>query len=1246
MRGDGIIFMYRTYDLYPMASKVSLTSEPKYEKVLETIAGIRKDAASKKDTLSKKDIEFRIGKLFVSYVRPSVDSVVLSRILSLCHVYSPTRFQELLNKIASDVRSYRPNVVLIAAEYALDDGDLNLARTMVSEIGEVENPCLHSYVSGRIIQLSGDVSNARARYMDAIRYDPYFPKVYDALNSIEPEFGWTSIRDLMMLKEDTQKRILADVPGPMGELLLIYSNWLEGKDRANAMKAITSSSHFLSGDPFYKIVYAWMCVSDGRYRKAVRAYAEAIGELDGNVAFLSEMADIQDRMGQSEDSVVACQRALAIDKNSDKATAQLAISLVHMGRVHDAMSTIDTLVSLPVVDATLCGRCIEVLWDEDRKSDANSLYRKIHGRCSDRVYSMYLDSMCSNRNGDHRAARRFAESGKKIEPDDARCICQHARALAGLGKVDDAIKEIDSKIPALMDISLLMEARKDILMNARRYGEAIECCNKILSENPRNADIMSDKANAYRLSGDYREAVSWYRESLNIHEDLRLFQSVLKMLLESRRIDDLCRLVDDYDDTYGMSAMVWRIRGNAEYLDRRYEDAVLSYAKASAIVSNDIDIWYSKGMAEEKAGMYSDAEASYDRAAILDLDNSECWISKATVQELQGNIVGAIDSINRAISASSEDVFALVTKGRLLAKVGKLKEAEFFLDLAYKIDSSNPKILEMILRVLVRAGNIKRASRIGKIVLERDPNNILVMFIMSEVYAAENNKEKAVKMLHDARPFIGSDPGLALRCAELYHRLMCYSEEIDIYRSLVVGHPDSRDYMMRLAEAYSASGNRDAASEIYRKLESMVPDDPSISVKKVLMSAEGGNEPDTEDDTESLFAFAKELVDGGKPTDAIPVFEKILGSCPNDPEKYLYAAEIMFRNGSQDRALEVMKQARGAFPADARVMLMLGTLRSRKGDNPGALSAYSDAARLGMVSHDLFAEMGRTQLQMGILAPAVESLSSAVETDPSDTDVRMDLCRALFRAGRQEEALPHLRVIIDKHPDCTEALRMYVTAVSVNGGSEAVLSMFDRISAAPRTDDDTAFFIQALERIGEYTRAESLRPQVPEQGVFDLAKTALDAMDLAYVDGYELSDMTLYERLGLSESQTEAVLDLISAPSDYVPKYGSEEFDRMESLSNTVIVSEGCSDIEDVRNVSLQAIRHATQLDSVELILSLHRHIELSFAIEGVPEECAEKVGAIAAELPDGTQVTMFDLMSQHGIGTMTARMVMNSPSS
>ena len=1225
------IFNYLLSDGRAMESKIPLLSDQGLSKTLKLIREIRMDRMTGRTARA----DSKMVRAFSFAKRPSADATVLSELMAVANSYYPERYDEIIDMLVAAPGEYRPNAVLTAVELELDGGRTDNAALLFAGIREINDLSRHAYIEGRMCQVRGDSEGARMHYMSSFRADPYNLSLYRWLDSVDPGFGWTYVSEIMALRKGVEVTPVRGKEGPMQELSAIYSGWMRG-DRTNSMSAMQASHHYLSGDPFYTVVFAWMCVSDGRYRKAVRSYIDAVRGFDGSVAFLVEMADIQDRMGESEDAVTACRRALDLDPMSDAAQAQLAIALLHQGKIRESLNEMDAMLLLPSVDARVCARCMDSLWEYGRASDANHIYRKVLGKCSDDAFAYYLSALNANRNGNYSAARKAAEVGIRTDPDSIPCICQLAIALAGTGKVDRALEGIRAKRPVFMDDLRLLDTEKDILISSQQYDAAIELCDSILDIDPRNAQVMRDKANAYRLKGDYELAVQCYRESLNIHEDLRLFISVLEMLLDSRRTQDLCRLVDDYDDTYGSSATVWRLRGNAEYMSGMYEDAVVSYSNASAIVGNDIDIWHSRGMAEEKAGMYADAEASYDRAVILDLENVDCWISKATVQELQGNITGAIDSLNRVITVSTDNAYALGMKGRLLARLGMYKEAIYFLKQSYKQDSKNTRVLEMILKILVRQGEVKEAVKVGRSVLRRERDNYRTMIVLAEIYIDTESWEEARGMLNDAMPYISEDTANAVRCAQAYHRLMCWNDEIRIYESLLAHEPDNREYLMALAEAHTSAGDKDAAASVYSRMEALNPMDAEAAVRRVMVSAETEH-TEVPEDGRSMMELAKSLVDGGRTSEAIDILRKVVDTCPDDPEQFLYAAYVMAGEGLYDESMSVIKTARGLFPADARVLYALGTLKEKHGDTAGALSAYNDAARLGMSNHDLFLAMGRLRFSMGMISPAVDALQDAVASDPEDTEARLLLAESLIRSGREQGAVTHLLTVMKSDPGNVRALRDYVTAVQ-SSGSEGLLAVYDNILSAERTEEDTQFFRQAFMRIGEYAKADAL---LPEEDPFDPEAAALEVLDTAYSDGTTISDASVYEGLDLDGDRKEMVLDLLTVQVDYEPMFGTHAFQEMERMSNETVVSENLGSIELNRVVPIEAIRHATQCASIEKMYRLQKHIEMSFSLTEVPEVCSDEVDGIIGDMESPEEETLFTIMQKYGAGIMTARMVL-----
>ena len=540
----------------------------------------------------------------------------------------------------------------------------------------------------------------------------------------------------------------------------------------------------------------------------------------------------------------------------------------------------------------------------------------------------------------------------------------------------------------------------------------------------------------------------------------------------------------------------------------------------------------------------------------------------------------------------------------------------------------------MLLKVLVRSNETDRAIKVGKAVLDRDHNSYETMLIMAEIYISQENRKDAMRMLNDSRPYLKDDPRSAVRCAKCYHDMMCYNEEADIYLALVEQYPDNRDYLMHLAEAYSASGNKDSAAEIYAKLEVIAPDDVDIAVKKVIASSD---EEETTEEHEDTFDLAKSLVEGGRTDDGLDILLKAVDSGSEDPEQYLYAAETLAENGRTEESLDIIERAKASFPYDARFMYVKGTILESQGDLEGALASYNEATKHGMDNHNLDAAVGRISIELGMLSPAIDSLKSAVAANPTDRDSRISLCDALIRTGRKEEAIPHLTFLLKDTPEDVGLLRMYVTAVE-GGGTEGLLSVYSAIVASERTEEDTEFFADALDAAGETEKADALRKGA-EETRFDPEAAAIEVLDRAYAENLDLSDSSLYEGYG---ENMESVLEIFSTHYDYEPDFGSEEFELLESMSYDTVVRQELNSIECNRVVPLPLIRHATECASVETMYHLQSHIVKSFELEGVPEELADEIDGLESELENPESVTVIAAMASLNIGIMKARMVLN----
>ena len=72
-----------------------------------------------------------------------------------------------------------------------------------------------------------------------------------------------------------------------------------------------------------------------------------------------------------------------------------------------------------------------------------------------------------------------------------------------------------------------------------------------------------------------------------------------------------------------------------------------------------------------------------------------------------------------------------------------------------------------------------------------------------------------------------------------------------------------------------------------------------------------------------------------------------------------------------------------------------------RGDIPGAVAAYEELQRQGVVSSDLFFNLGDAYFRKGALGPAIWAFERAAALDPGDEDARYNLDQARKLAARQ-----------------------------------------------------------------------------------------------------------------------------------------------------------------------------------------------------------------------------------------------------
>ena len=129
----------------------------------------------------------------------------------------------------------------------------------------------------------------------------------------------------------------------------------------------------------------------------------------------------------------------------------------------------------------------------------------------------------------------------------------------------------------------------------------------------------------------------------------------------------------------------WKKRGDEQYYERDFEEAIASYDKALEIKPDSHKAWFNLGYALDDLGRHEDAIASYDKALEIKPDLHEAWNNRGVALCKLGRFEEAIASYDKALKFKPDSHEAWYNRGLALYNLGRIKEAIASWDKALEI---------------------------------------------------------------------------------------------------------------------------------------------------------------------------------------------------------------------------------------------------------------------------------------------------------------------------------------------------------------------------------------------------------------------------------------------------------------------------------------------------------------------------------------------------------------------------------
>lgn len=356
------------------------------------------------------------------------------------------------------------------------------------------------------------------------------------------------------------------------------------------------------------------------------------------------------------------------------------------------------------------------------------------------------------------AAKKQGTAAEKVQA--ARWA---AKALAGMGKLPDAIQELEALGKNSQNTEFKLDYAR-LLILADRREEALPIYQQLYATLPNNLDILytlsllhleqksftaaeplitklltvpERAADASYFMGQIHEglqrpkqALAVYQQALDGDYSRQAILRIADLLVETASLtsarDWLAAQVKATSDTE-RKVLLLQLDGQLLHDQGQYAEAIASFGKALALKADDSDVLYSRALSTEKLGDFGKAEA--DLRVVLKLQPDNATVLNALGYMLAVNTQRypeASELITKALKSSPDDPAIMDSMGWVLFLMGKPEEAETWLRKAYT-RLQDPEVASHLIEVLAVRGNKAEAQGILDTMLSKFPDDRLLL---------------------------------------------------------------------------------------------------------------------------------------------------------------------------------------------------------------------------------------------------------------------------------------------------------------------------------------------------------------------------------------------------------------------------------------------------------------------------------------------------------------------------------------
>ncbi|HTV50585.1 MAG TPA: tetratricopeptide repeat protein [Steroidobacteraceae bacterium] len=438
-------------------------------------------------------------------------------------------------------------------------------------------------------------------------------------------------------------------------------------------------------------------------------------------------------------------------------------------------------------------------------------------------------------------------------------------------------------------------------------------------------------------------------------------------------------------------------RGQQYFADGNFAKANVEFRNAMQLAPKSSAARIMAARTAESLARPRDAVGLYQSVLELDPDNLEARTQLARLYVLGGAANQALGILAPGLAKHPGDAALLTVRAGAEAQLNELTQAQTDVDRALRLAPTHEDAVALRAGLYRKANDAADAIALLESTLRRIPSSVGLRQVLADVYAESGEQEKAADQVRALIRLVPTELRYRYVLASLEERTRHPDAAQRVLEEAVRAFPDSDSPKLALVSLLTRAHGREAGERVLRGYIAQQPKDLDLPLELGAL-----------------------LQSTGAMVDARAEYQEVIrrdGTGPKALAAMDRLAALDFAHANFDAARQQLTAVLKVNPGDNDALALRAQIALIKGDSASAVGDLRVVLRDHPRSAGLQQLLARAYLQQGDPDLALQAMQSALDANPADDAVRIEVALLMIRTQKADQAVKLLQDSAQRAPD-------------------------------------------------------------------------------------------------------------------------------------------------------------------------------------------------------------------------------------